>query len=142
MVPVVVALGSNVGDCLTYLREAGEALHGILTAFKFSPIYRTVPMYVEDQAAYLNAAVSGRTTLGPLALLGRLKELEVQIGRQIRSRFGPREIDLDLVYYGSLVYVGPRLQVPHPKTSERRFVLMPASDVVPDLVLPGVGTIS
>jgi len=142
MVPVVVALGSNVGDSLAFLRQATKELDLVLQGLRSSPIYRTIPMYVEDQRDYLNAAVSGHTDLGPLALLARLKELESSIGRQTRTRYGPREIDLDLVAYGCLSYFGPRLQVPHPKSPERRFVLLPMSDLNPDLMLPGVGIVS
>jgi 2-amino-4-hydroxy-6-hydroxymethyldihydropteridine diphosphokinase len=141
MVPVVVALGSNVGDSLGFLRQATSELANLLTDLKSSPIYRTVPMYVEDQPAYLNAAVSGETSLGPLALLAALKGLEERIGRLTRTRYGPREIDLDLVAYGALSYRGPRLQVPHPKTPERRFVLLPMSDLEPDRQLPGFGLV-
>jgi len=142
MVPVVVALGSNVGDSLAFLRQATKELERVLHGLKSSPIYRTVPMYVEDQRDYLNAAVAGQTELGPLALLTKLKDLESSIGRQTRTRYGPREIDLDLVAYGSLSYRGPRLQVPHPKSPERRFVLLPMSNLNPDLMLPGVGVVS
>ncbi len=141
MVPVVVALGSNVGDSLLYLRQATEALAHILHDLKVSPIYQTAPMYVQDQPSFLNAAVAGTYAGGPLGLLNQLKEIEARIGRQTRDRFGPREIDLDLVAYGALAYQGPRLQVPHPRTPERRFVLLPMSDVAPGLRLATMGTI-
>ena len=141
MVPVGVALGSNVGDSLGYLRQATEALGQILLGLRASQIYRTVPMYVPDQPPFLNAAVAGAYPRGPLQLLGQLKEIEGRIGRQTRDRNGPREIDLDLVSYGSLAYTGPRLQVPHPRTPERRFVLLPMSDVVPGQRLATMGAI-
>jgi 2-amino-4-hydroxy-6-hydroxymethyldihydropteridine diphosphokinase len=141
MVPVVVALGSNVGDSLRYLQDAAATLAMVLVELRASPIYRTAPMYVSDQPPFLNAAVAGLYDGGPLALLDKLKEVELQIGRQARDRYGPREIDLDLVSYGSLAYRGPRLQVPHTKTSERRFVLLPMFDLQPELRLATMGTV-
>lgn len=142
MVPVVVALGSNVGDSLGNLRRAARSLETLLKGVTASPIFRTRPMYVADQPEFLNAAIAGQTSLGPLALLDELKALEANLGREARSRYGPREIDLDLVSYGSLVYSGPRLQVPHPRTAERRFVLLPMWSVSPNLDLPGMGNVS
>ena len=142
MVPVVVALGSNVGDSLSYLRQATQVLGGVLSNLKVSPIYRTAPMYVQDQPPFLNAAVSGTYAEGPLQLLQKLKKIEAEIGRQTRARYGPREIDLDLVAFGSLSYLGPRLQVPHPRTPERRFVLLPMFDLDPNLRLATMGTVA
>lgn len=142
MVPVVVALGSNVGDSLNYLRAAAIALRSSISNLRASAVYRTAPMYVEDQPPFLNAAVAGDTELGPLALLTELKRIESQIGRQSRQRYGPREIDLDLVAYGSLAYCGPDLQVPHPKVRERRFVLLPMHDLEPRLKLATMGSVS
>jgi 2-amino-4-hydroxy-6-hydroxymethyldihydropteridine diphosphokinase len=141
MVPVVVALGSNVGDSLRYLRLATESLSEILSNLRLSAVYKTAPMYVEDQPPFLNAAALGETNLGPLELLANLKRIEAEIGRNPRQRYGPREIDLDLVAYGSLAYRGPRLQVPHPRTPERRFVLLPMFDIAPNLRLATMGTV-
>jgi 2-amino-4-hydroxy-6-hydroxymethyldihydropteridine diphosphokinase len=141
MVPVVVALGSNVGDSLSYLRRAAADLATLLSDLRASPIFQTAPMYVENQPPFLNAAIAGQTDLGPLALLAALKKIEGEVGRQVRERFGPREIDLDLVSYGSLAYRGPRLQVPHPRTPERRFVLLPMFHLQPELRLATMGTV-
>jgi 2-amino-4-hydroxy-6-hydroxymethyldihydropteridine diphosphokinase len=141
MVPVVIALGSNVGDSLGHMRQAIVALQATLSGMEPSRVYRTAPMYVTDQPAYLNAAVKGVTELGPLRLLKELKRIERDIGREARNRYGPREIDLDLVSYGSLAYTGAILQVPHPKSPERRFVLAPMADIDPDLRLSAIGTV-
>lgn len=142
MVPVVIALGSNVGNSLGYLQQASEALSQVLANLRFSKIYKTAPMYVENQPPFLNAAIAGTYALGPLQLLEKLKEIESQIGRKARERNGPREIDLDLVSFGSLCYHGPRLQVPHPRTPERRFVLLPMFDLDPELRLATMGTVA
>jgi 2-amino-4-hydroxy-6-hydroxymethyldihydropteridine diphosphokinase len=144
---VLVALGSNVGDRLDHLRAAVAELQAAVRIVGASGIYETAPMYVADQAPFYNAALRARTDLAPLALLALLKRIEVSVGRNVRPRNGPREIDLDLVGYGALAYrfsAGSmvRLQIPHPRTPERRFVLQPLSDVAPEFNLPGLGRVS
>ena len=146
MVEILVALGSNVGDSLASLREATGLLAEHLELVAASRIYETAPMYVEDQPPFLNAAVLLHTELSPRELLAKLKELERQIGRQRRQPNGPREIDLDLIAYGSLSYTyveakQVRLQVPHPRVAERRFVLQPLADIAPSFELPGIGIV-
>jgi len=146
-VPVVlIALGSNVGDRIAHLRTAVKELAANIDVEAVSHAYETAPMYVTDQPPYLNAATQASTNLSPRDLLRLLKELEAKIGRQVGRRYGPREIDLDLVAYGALAYSyfdgkRIRLQVPHPRTPERRFVLEPLSDVAPSFLLPGLGIV-
>jgi len=145
MTPVVVALGSNVGDSLRFLGEAVEAVRAIVNVERVSHAYRTAPMYVEDQPPFLNGALIANTSRGPRALLAKLKQIEKEIGRNPAQRYGPREIDLDLIAYGSLRYSfagGDKpLDLPHPKTVERRFVLMPLFEIAPLLLLPGLGRV-
>lgn len=145
MTPVVIALGSNVGDSLGHLREAMRRLRGAIRVDAVSRAYRTAPMYVEDQPPFVNAVATGHTDLGPLALLRLLKSLEREMGRESRERFGPREIDLDLIAYGSLALTsnaGPRpLRLPHPRVPERRFVLGPLAEIAADLHLIGLGVV-
>lgn len=145
MTPVAIALGSNVGDSLKHMQDAVAALRGVIRVDRISGAYKTEPMYVENQPAFLNAALIGATNLGPRTLLKQLKEIESQIGRQTRQLYGPREIDLDLIAYGSLRYTftgaEKTLVLPHPKTFERRFVLMPLSEIAPSLKLIGLGTV-
>lgn len=146
MTPVAIGLGSNVGDSLGHLREAVLILRERIAVAAVSGVFRTAPMYVEDQPAFLNAALVGETQLGPRSLLQLLKSIECEIGRRARQRYGPREIDLDLIAYGSLAYAfegGEKpLVLPHPKTIERRFVLMPLSEIAPELKLVGLGTVA
>lgn len=145
MTPVVIALGSNVGDSLGHLREAMHRLRSAMRVDLVSRPYRTAPMYVEDQPPFLNAVSLGATELGPLSLLRLLKMLEREIGREAREHYGPREIDLDLIAYGSLVLTsnaGSRpLCLPHPRVPERRFVLAPLAEIAPDLNLVGLGVV-
>ncbi len=112
---------------------------------RLSPVYRTAPMYVLNQPDFLNGAALLETDLGPRSLLATLKEIEDRMGREKSARYGPREIDLDLVAFGCLSYQyvgGERdLTVPHPKLAERRFVLAPSYDVAPDWHFPGLGDV-
>lgn len=111
-----------------------------------SSLFETAPMYVEDQDAYVNAAMIGEWDGGPIALVSRLKEVEKSLGRMERIRFGPREIDLDLLMFGSLWLVSENssvpIQVPHARISERRFVLAPLAEIAPNMELPGLGKVS
>lgn len=145
--PVLIALGSNLGDREAAIGEALGALESELAFAVGSAVFETEPMYVEDQPPFLNAIVLARTELGPLALLSKMKQVEHWIGREQRERNGPREIDLDLIAFGALrLFSGsgpvPSLVVPHPRAFERRFVLEPACEVAPDFILPGEGSIA
>ena len=144
---VLIALGSNVGDSLNNLRVAAKMLESEFGPLMASQIYRTAPMYVEDQPPFLNAAVSCSSLQSPRSVLATLKRLEQEIGRAPRERNGPREIDLDLVAYGRLSYQFMednilKLTVPHPAIPERRFVLQPLNDIVPNTLIPGLGVVS
>lgn len=146
MPEVLLALGSNVGDRLRNLKSAVETLCERLDLLAISAIYETAPMYVTDQQPFLNAALRARTCHYPLQLLRLLKQTEADVGRQSGERFGPREIDIDLIAYGCLKYRfrsrGEKaLDIPHPRVAERRFVLQPLFDVAPDSSLPGLGSI-
>ena len=146
MAVVCIALGSNVGDREGQLVRAVDGLRPAVRLIRASAVYETVPMYVEDQPAFLNAALLAETSLGPLALLKLLKRVEAEVGRAPRERYGPREIDLDLVVYGAAAYRYEDrgkivLEVPHPRAPERRFVLQPLHDLDPCLLLPGLGSV-
>ncbi len=142
MIHSIIALGSNLGDRVDHLQRAVAELSNLMWIRRASPIYETEPMYVTEQPPFANAAILVATDLGPLALLKILKDTEKKVGRQPTERYGPREIDLDLVYYGSAMYrMDDRLQVPHPRTPERWFVLQPMLDLNASLVLPGLGDV-
>jgi 2-amino-4-hydroxy-6-hydroxymethyldihydropteridine diphosphokinase len=103
-------------------------------------------MYVQGQPPYLNACASLESGESPLELLRELKAIEARIGRKTRQRYGPREVDLDLLAYGAASYTFVEggetvLEVPHPKIAERRFVLQPLFDLDPEWRLPGIGTV-
>jgi 2-amino-4-hydroxy-6-hydroxymethyldihydropteridine diphosphokinase len=131
-VPVLFALGTNLGDREANLRRAIGWLRGIAAIDAVSAIYETAPMYVTDQAPFLNMCVAARTALTPEDLLPRLKQAEAEIGRVPGRRHGPRLIDIDLLLYGDRIVDRPELVVPHPRMTERGFVLAPAADVAAD----------
>jgi 2-amino-4-hydroxy-6-hydroxymethyldihydropteridine diphosphokinase len=139
MVAVLLGLGSNLGDREDNLRRALTALAGRLTLTAASPVYETAPMYLTDQPAFLNMAVRGETELPADALLAQLKALEKALGRAGGPRFGPRLIDLDILFYGAAVLELPGLTIPHPRLAERAFVLRPLADIAPDWVHPVTG---
>ena len=145
-----VGLGSNVGDSRTNLRNAVRAIAALpgVAVRAVSPLYLSEPVGETDQPQFLNAVVAldvpaGRTPeIGALALLAALKQIEMALGRQKRKRWGPREIDLDLLVFGrhridSQSADGLWLKVPHESARDRLFVVAPLADLAPRLRPPG-----
>lgn len=138
MNPVAVGLGSNLGNREVLLRQAIVGLRSVLQGIVASPVYETEPCYVENQPRFLNACCTGQTQLTPRQMLSALQDIERSLGRR-RSpgpRFGARRIDLDLLLYGRRVIDEPDFQVPHPRLTERAFVLFPLADIAPDWPVP------
>lgn len=135
---VYVALGSNLGDRAENLRRALAALAGAFEIEAVSRCYETAPAYVLDQPAFLNLVCRATTGLEPEAALRALKAREQALGRAPGLRFGPRLIDLDLLFYDQAVLErdDPPLTLPHPRLHERAFVLVPLADLAPDLLHP------
>jgi 2-amino-4-hydroxy-6-hydroxymethyldihydropteridine diphosphokinase len=103
-------------------------------------VYETPPWGVTDQPPFLNAVCYGRTALPPDQLLTLLKDLERDLGRTATKRWGPRVIDLDLLFFDDLILTTPTLTIPHPLLHERAFVLVPLHEIAPDLNHPVLGT--
>jgi len=137
---IVLALGGNVGDKALSLRRALRAIAGEpgieLTAV--SRLYRTAPWGKKDQDWFVNACALGLTRLAPVALLERMKALEVDLGRVSTERWGPRVIDIDLVAYDDISLRSEKLTLPHPELFNRAFVLVPLAEIAPDLIIAGV----
>lgn len=136
---VYLALGSNLGDRCASLKTAIAALKPSVNVLGESPIYETPPWGYANQPAFLNMAVQAETELAPLELLAFLKGIEAQMGRVTSFRYGPRQIDLDILFYNSLVFETPSLFIPHPRLHERAFVLVPLADLAPNLRHPVLG---
>jgi 2-amino-4-hydroxy-6-hydroxymethyldihydropteridine diphosphokinase len=137
-----IGLGSNAGDRLGSLRDAIAALDATddVRVLRTSPVYATEPVG-PSQPDFLNAVAEIETTLSARGLLGELKRIEAGLGRTSRERWGPREIDLDLLLYGGRVIQEDGLRVPHPELTGRAFVLVPLADLAPDEVVPGAVTV-
>jgi dihydroneopterin aldolase/2-amino-4-hydroxy-6-hydroxymethyldihydropteridine diphosphokinase len=136
MIPVFVALGSNVEPRLKYLTSAVDEMQLAGKIGKIAPLYSSSGYGVEDQADFLNSACILGTNLLPLDLLKTLKDIELKLGRKKRSRWGPREIDLDIIFYNNEVIEEEGLIIPHPDYKNRRFVLGPISEMEPDFNPP------
>lgn len=137
MTRVALALGSNLGDRLGNLRKALRMLklNGI-EIVKSSDIFETKPVGPQDQGRFLNACIIINSNLSPHSLLALLKEIEHKIGRKKREKWGPREIDLDILLYGDKIISEKDLIIPHPEFPERAFVLLPLEQIASGWVHP------
>jgi 2-amino-4-hydroxy-6-hydroxymethyldihydropteridine diphosphokinase len=139
---VFISVGANLGDkmanCrygiarLTYLKEVADCVT--------SPFYRTSPVDYLDQDWFVNAAIRITTTLAPWDLLDHIAVIQKQAGRNgDKIRFGPRMLDLDIIFYDAQMIKTPRLEIPHPRMHKRRFVLQPICDIDPAFIHPVFG---
>ncbi len=133
---IFLGLGANVGDKKKNLEEAIEKLREKIINIKISKFYETNPWGFVSQDKFLNAAIQGKTFLTPLELLNFVKSIEKKVGRVERFKWGPREIDIDILFYDDLIYKDESLVIPHPFIQERKFVLDPLMDLDPDFVHP------
>jgi len=130
MTRVAIALGSNLGDRLGNLRAAIAALEAAGIAVVRRSFAWETPPVPADQPPFLNAAVLAETDLLPAPLLAALKGIEHALGRRPGRRWGPRPIDLDILFYGDLRLETPDLTIPHPRIAERAFVLAPLAEIL------------
>jgi 2-amino-4-hydroxy-6-hydroxymethyldihydropteridine diphosphokinase len=133
-----IALGSNKGDRFEHLTRAIQEIikdknNNIENA---SSIYETLPYGYKDQGNFYNAVIKIKTGYELIELLDLLKAIERKIGREDSAKWGPREIDLDILFYNSLIYSNERITVPHKEAAKRDFVLIPLSEIAPDLNHP------
>ena len=133
---VFIALGSNIGDRAAYLHAALDAMSSYSTVLETSHLYETDPMLVTDQPLFLNAVCKVFTRLTPSELLQAVKQTEDSLGRTKSIRYGPRVIDLDILFFDDAVIDTPDLTVPHLRIPERDFVLAPLLDLDRDLRHP------
>jgi 2-amino-4-hydroxy-6-hydroxymethyldihydropteridine diphosphokinase len=133
---VYLGLGANLGDRPAYLAKARAALPPVVCILACSPVYETPPWGILDQPPFLNQVVQAETDLSPQDLLGYLKRLESQLGRKPMARYGPRVIDLDILFYDDLVFDMPGLTIPHLRLAERAFMLVPLADLAPEVRHP------
>jgi 2-amino-4-hydroxy-6-hydroxymethyldihydropteridine diphosphokinase len=134
---VYLSLGSNIGDRQNALQAAIDKLHSKdFRITKVSSLFETAAIEYTSQADFLNCAVEAETELLPMRLLQRVASIERQLGRKRIIAKGPRTIDIDILLHGRAVIDTPQLQIPHPRMTERRFVLEPLAEIAPDLRHP------
>lgn len=136
MAKVYLGLGSNVGNKFGNLKKAIQCLKRILRIRKISPIYETEPVGYRHQSWFLNCAVEAETDKKPLPLLNCVKLIEKKLKRKKTFKFGPRTIDIDILFYGDKIIKSKNLNVPHPRMHERLFVLQPLGKIAPKFLHP------
>lgn len=133
---VFLSLGSNLGDRQKNLLAVENLLPPQVIVKERSPIYETEPWGYQEQPRFLNQVLSVTTSLSPWDLLTYLNDIEKSIGRKPSFRYGPREVDIDILLYGDQEIVQENLIIPHERLTERAFVLAPLADLAPELILP------
>lgn len=135
---IYLGLGSNLGDRAAYLQSAIQELPPKIIVITKSPIYQTQPWGYSEQEDFLNQVIQGETELQPYELLAYIKALEIWLGRTPTFQNGPRQIDIDILFYDDQILQSPDLNIPHSHLHERAFCLVPLADIAPDLVHPSL----
>jgi 2-amino-4-hydroxy-6-hydroxymethyldihydropteridine diphosphokinase len=136
---VYLSLGTNLGQRRRNLERALDGLGEVMAITAVSPIYQTPPWGLTDQPDFLNLCLAATTDLTPRQLLHFNQQLEKRIGRTKEVRWGPRLIDIDILFYDDIISCSEELTIPHPQIAQRAFVLVPLADIAPDLVHPQTG---
>ena len=139
---VYLSIGSNLGDRESNIASGIAMLDNQdhITNIKSSSFYKTEPLFNEDQPYFLNIVVEISTTLSPFNLLDKIKEIEIFLGRdRIRKKNQPRTIDIDIIIFGDTFILTEELEIPHPGSIFRKFVLKPLSELIPDEIFPKTG---
>lgn len=131
-----LCLGTNMGNKLRNLQNAIAAMPPDLSVQKWSSVFETVPWGYSDQPEFFNQVVKVTTELDPHQLLFHVKWIETKLDRQPTFRYGPRSIDIDILFFDDLVLNTPKLVIPHPRLPERAFALVPMAELDPDFIHP------
>ena len=134
---IYLSLGTNLGNRELNLEAVNQALPPLVQILDCSPVYQTEPWGYLDQPDFLNQVLRVETSLSPQELLDYIKGIEQEIGRQPNFRFGPRIVDIDILFYGDRIILEENLIIPHPRIKDRAFVLIPLADIDPSLIYPG-----
>lgn len=136
---VYLAIGSNVGDREKNILASIGLLKDKVSEIMPSKLYETKAVGYTEQSNFLNVVIRGETSLSPHELLVYIKRIEKEVGRIDRFRWGPREVDIDIIFYGNNIYEEEGLTIPHPRMHERDFVLRPLNDLDHNLKHPILG---
>ena len=137
---VYIGIGSNINNRLHFIETAIKKIDAETTCEveKISSLYETKPFGNTGQENFINLVILVKTFLDPAALFNFLKQIESEMGRRNSTRWGPREIDLDILFYNDLIYQDPQLTIPHKGIAERDFVLIPMCQISPDFIHPEI----
>ena len=138
---IYLSLGSNLGDRAANLQKAIQALpEGGVRVLRSSSIYETEPVDFLEQPWFLNCVIEGETSHEPRRLLDELQGIERRLGSRKLIPRGPRVIDLDILFYGDAMIHEAGMEIPHPRLADRRFVLVPLAELVPEFCHPATGS--
>jgi len=136
---IYLSIGSNLGDKKKILADAINALRDAgIKITKISSLYETEPVGKKDQPMFYNACVLAETILEPLDLLKKIKEIEKKLGRKDTNKWGPRIIDIDILFYNNIILSINELKIPHPEILNRKFVLVPLDEIAKNYIHPVV----
>jgi len=135
---IYLALGSNIGNKRQYILSAIEMLSKKIINIKQASLYESRAVGFTEQDHFLNTVISGETRLSPDALLSFVKDIEIKVGRIERFRWGPREVDIDILFFNKIIKYEKHLEIPHPRLHERDFVLVPFVELNPTFIHPHV----
>jgi len=137
MFNIYLLLGSNLGDSFDYLNKAIHKIEAnIAPVSKKSSVYQTAAWGKTDQPDYLNQVLYLQSDLPAQEILKKILQIEIELGRERKEKWGARIIDIDILFYGDDIINDPNLTVPHPELQNRRFTLEPLSEIAPDFVHP------
>ena len=136
MAKIYLGIGSNLDNPVQQVVEALETLKTCLTGFKSAPLYRSEPLGPPNQPDYINTVIEGITSLAPIELLDKCQEIEAAHRRVKTVKWGPRTLDIDILYYDNQTLHNNRLTIPHPQILNRNFVLIPLLDLIPSKIDP------
>lgn len=136
-VTTVLSLGTNIGDKMHFLTQSKTLISDKIGSILLSSsIYETEPWGIDNQDSYLNQVISVQTNLSPYELLDNIHKIEKDLGRIREIHYGPRTIDIDILYYGNRILDSENLKIPHPQIQKRRFILVPLSEIIPEMPHP------
>ena len=134
---VLLSLGANLGNPIETLTKAVKLIEKhVLQDMRVSSFYETAPVGFLEQPAFINIAVTGTSDAAPFHIHAACKDIECKLGRQQREQWHEREIDIDVILVGDMIYDVDDVHIPHLRMHERMFVLLPACEVAPDMVCP------
>ena len=136
---IYLSLGSNLNDRFGNLQRAVDALQKHVNITAISPVFATEPWGDTDQPPFLNICVAAKSDLTPRELLHLIQAIETEMGREPSRRWGPRLIDIDILFYDKIIIQDEELTIPHPHLAERAFVLAPLAVIIPDFRHPQTG---